>query len=229
MTVSHSVAIALKQTKTIRPYYSSLNQNNQAVDSVLWLVVVNICFIVICLMNMELMKPLVPSGLFCVNIATLLVLSHLYDHYDKKQTIQFFLTNKIINQMNKMFYKIDNQYAKLILNNMTKHDNQYGLGHITIEEKMEKLLFHLSRPYCNKQMMQCILKLDEHIMKLIDADIHSHPSSTGYISDVCFELIHEELDKAEKDILNIKKQSNEDMKNQKNQYKEKLKMTITSD
>ena len=107
MTVSHSVAIALKQTKTIRPYYSSLNQNIQAVDSVLWLVVVNICFIVICLMNMELMKPLVPSGLFCVNIATLLVLS---DHYDKKQTIQFFLTNKIINQMNKMFYKIDNQY-----------------------------------------------------------------------------------------------------------------------
>ena len=41
-----------------------------------------------------------------------------------------------------MFYKIDNQYAKLILNNMTKHDNQYGLGHMTIEEKMEKLLFH---------------------------------------------------------------------------------------
>jgi hypothetical protein len=85
---------------------------------------------------------LVPSGLFCVNIATLLVLSHLYDHYDKKQTIQFFLTHKIINQINKMFYKIDNQYAKLILNNMTKHDNQYGLGHMTIEEKMEKLLFH---------------------------------------------------------------------------------------
>lgn len=224
MTVSHSVAI--KQTKTIRPYYSSLNQNNQAVDSVLWLVVVNICFIVICLMNVELMKPLVPSGLFCVNIATLLVLSHLYD---KNQTIQFFLTNKIINQINKMVYKINNQYAKLILNNMTKHDNQYGLGHITIEEKIEKLLFHLSRPYCNKQMMQCVLKLDNNIIKLIDADIHSHPSSTGYISDVCFELIHEELDKAEKDILNIKKQSNEDMKNQKNQYKEKLKMTITSD
>lgn len=229
MTVSHSVAIALKQTKTIRPYYSSLNQNNQAVDSVLWLVVVNICFIVICLMNVELMKPLVPSGLFCVNIATLLVLSHLYEHYDKNQTIQFFLTNKIINQINKMFYKIDNQYAKLILNNMTKHDNQYGLGHITIEEKMEKLLFHLSRPYCNKQIIKCILKLDNNIIKLIEADIHSHPSSTGYISDVCFELIHEELDKAEKDILNIKKQSNEDMKNQKNQYKEKLKMTITSD
>ena len=124
MTVSHSVAIALKQTKTIRPYYSSLNQNNQAVDSVLWLVVVNICFIVICLMNVELMKPLVPSGLFCVNIATLLVLSHLYDHYDKKQTIQFFLTNKIINQINKMFYKIDNQYAKLILNNMIDEEEK---------------------------------------------------------------------------------------------------------
>ena len=91
MTVSHSVAIALKQTKNIRPYYSSLNQNNQAVDSVLWLVVVNICFIVICLMNVELMKPLVPSGLFCVNIATLLVLSHLYDHYDKKTNNPVFL------------------------------------------------------------------------------------------------------------------------------------------
>jgi hypothetical protein len=229
MPVFHSVSIALKQTKTIRPYYSSLNQNNKVVDSLLWLVVANICFIVICLMNVELMKPLVPSGLFCVNIATLLVLSHLYDHYDKNQTIQFFLTNKIINQINKMVYKINNKYAKLILNNMTKHDNQYGLGHITIEEKIEKLLFHLSRPYCNKQMMQCVLKLDNNIIKLIDADIHSHPSSTDYISDVCFELIHEELDKAEKDILNIKKQSNEDMKNQKNQYKEKLKMTIISD
>ena len=229
MPVFHSVAIALKQTKTIRPYYSSLNQNNQAVDSVFWLVVVNICFIVICFMNMELMKPLVPSGLFCVNIATLLVLSHLYDHYDKNQTIQFFLTNKIINQINKMFYKIDNQYAKLILNNMTKHDNQYGLGHITIEEKMEKLLFHLSRSYCNEQMMKCILKLDDHIIKLIEADINSHPSSTGYISDVCFELIHEELDKAEKNILNIKKQYNEEIKNKKIQYKEKLKMTIISD
>lgn len=198
MPVFHSVSIALKQTKTIRPYYSSLNQNNKVVDSLLWLVVANICFIVICLMNVELMKPLVLSGLFCVNIATLLVLSHLYDHYDKKQTIQFFLTNKIINQINKMFYKID---------------NQYGLGHITIEEKMEKLLFHLSRPYCNKQIIKCILKLDNNIMKLIDADIHSHPSSTGYISDVCFELIHEELDKIEKDILNIKKQYNEEMKN----------------
>lgn len=78
-------------------------------------------------------------------------------------------------------------------------------------------------------MMQCILKLDNNIMKLIDADIHSHPSSTGYISDVCFELIHEELDKAEKNILNIKKQYNEEMKNKKIQYKEKLKMTIISD
>jgi hypothetical protein len=78
-------------------------------------------------------------------------------------------------------------------------------------------------------MMQCVLKLDNNIIKLIDADIHSHPSSTGYISDVCFELIHEELDKAEKDILNIKKQYDEDMKNKKIQYKEKLKMTITSD
>lgn len=46
---------------------------------------------------------------------------------------------------------------------------------------------------------------------------------------MCFELIHEELDKAEKDILNIKKQYDEDMKNKKIQYKEKLKMTITSD
>ena len=110
---------------------------------------------------------------------------------------------------------------------MTKHDNQYGLGHITIEEKIEKLLFHLSRPYCNKQMMQCVLKLDNNIIKLIDADIHSHPSSTGYISDVCFELIHEELDKAEKAISNIKKQYYEDMKNQKIHYKEKLKMTIS--
>ena len=216
----------LKQTKTIRPYHLSLNKNNRELNALLWLVIANICFIVICLMNVEIMKPLVPSGLFCVNVVTMLILSHMDD---ANKTIQFFSTNKIINQINKIFYKIDNQYAKLILNNMTKHDNQYGLGHITIEEKMEKLLFHLSRSYCNEQMMKCILKLDDHIIKLIEADINSHPSSTDYISDVCFELIHEELDKTEKDILNIKKQSNEDMKNQKNQYKEKLKMTIISD
>lgn len=219
----------LKQTKTIRPYHLSLNKNNETLNALLWLVIANICFCVICLMNVEIMKPLVPSGFFCVNIATLLVLSHLDDHHDTNQTIQFFLTNKIINQINKMVYKIDNQYAKLILNNMTKHDNQYGLGHITIEEKMEKLLFHLSRPYCNKQMMKCILKLDDHIIKLIEADINSHPSSTDYISDVCFELIHEELDKVEKEILNIQKQYNKDMKNQKIHYKEKLKMTIVAD
>lgn len=215
-----------KKTKTIRPYHLSLNKNNRELNVLLWLVIANICFIVICLMNVELMKPLVPSGLFCVNAVTMLILSHMDD---ANKTIQFFSTNKIINQINKIFYKIDNQYAKLILNNMTKHDNQYGLGHITIEEKMEKLLFHLSRSYCNEQMMKCILKLDDHIIKLIEADINSHPSSTGYISDVCFELIHEELDKAEKEILNIQKQYNKDMKNQKIHYKEKLKMTITSD
>lgn len=215
-----------KKTKTIRPYHLSLNKNNRELNVLLWLVIANICFIVICLMNVELMKPLVPSGLFCVNAVTMLILSYMDD---ANKTIQFFSTNKIINQINKIFYKIDNQYAKLILNNMTKHDNQYGLGHITIEEKMEKLLFHLSRSYCNEQMMKCILKLDDHIIKLIEADINSHPSSTGYISDVCFELIHEELDKAEKEILNIQKQYNKDMKNQKIHYKEKLKMTITSD
>lgn len=228
MPIFHSVAI--KQTKTIRHYHSSIDKNNTFVNSLLWLIVANICFCVICLMNVEIMKPLVPSGFFCVNIATLLVLSHLDDHHDdKNQTIQFFLTNKIINQINKIFYKIDNQYAKLILNNMTKHDNQYGLGHITIEEKMEKLLFHLSRSYCNEQMMKCILKLDDHIIKLIEADINIHPSSTDYISDVCFELIHEELDKTEKEILNIQKQYNKDMKNQKIHYKEKLKITIAAD
>lgn len=213
-----------KKTKTIRPYHLSLNKNNRELNALLWLVIANICFIVICLMNVELMKPLVPSGLFCVNAVTMLILSYMDD---ANKTIQFFSTNKIINQINKIFYKIDNQYAKLILNNMTKHDNQYGLGHITIEEKMEKLLFHLSRPYCNKQMMKCILKLDDYIIKLIEADINSHPSSTDYISDVCFELIHEELDKTEKDISNIKKQYYEDVKKQEIEYKEQLKIAMT--
>lgn len=106
---------------------------------------------------------------------------------------------KFVKFLNRIFFKIDNQYAKLILDAAFVYD--YNL---TVQNAMRQLIKHIYSPHFNQEMAEEVMMLDNCITMLIDEDLKNNPKQ---ISKSCYDMIYNET-----------KQLNEKFNSLKNQY-----------
>ena len=170
------------------------------------------------------MKPYTQQYVFFTNFATIVILCFMYF---SKQTIQFKLTNKLTEMINQKMSRIDNKYAEIMFNSIIQYLDKYSLHDDNyVNRKISQLLFYTTRPYCNEDMLNRIIKLDQYIVDLIDADIQQNKSN-DYVSPACFDLIFDELDKLEQYILNKQTEYHANYLIQLDQEKEKLRLFVT--
>lgn len=102
----------IQQTKIFRPYDMALEKDHVTFNLLIWTIIVNLCLSLAFIVNYQTMKPYTQLYVFFTNFATLVVLCVMYF---SKQTIQFKLTNKITEMINKKTSHIDNKYAEIML------------------------------------------------------------------------------------------------------------------
>lgn len=170
------------------------------------------------------MKPYTQLYVFFTNFATLVVLCVMYF---SKQTIQFKLTNKITEMINKKTSHIDNKYAEIMLNSIIHYLDKYALyDDEYINRKIGQLLFYSTRPYCDQEMINHTIESDKYIVDLIDVDMKQN-NTKDYVSPACFDLILDELNKLDKYCFNKRQEYYANYLIQLNQEKEKLRLSVT--
>ena len=214
----------IQQTKIVRPYDMVLEKNHVTFNLLIWAIIANFCLSLAFIFNYQAMKPYAQQYVFFTNFATIVILCVMYF---SKQTIQFKLTNKLTEMINQKMSRIDNKYAEIMFNSIIQYLDKYSLHDDNyVNRKISQLLFYTTRPYCNEDMLNRIIKLDQYIVDLIDADIQQNKSN-DYVSPACFDLIFDELDKLEQYILNKQIEYHANYLIQLDQEKEKLRLSVT--
>lgn len=108
------------------------------------------------------------------------------------------LVIKFIKMLNRTFFKIDNQYTKLILDAAFVYDYN-----VTVQNAMRQLTKHISSPYFNKKMAEEVMMLDNCITMLIDEDLKNNPKQ---ISKSCYDMIYSETKQLSEKFVSFKNQ-----------------------
>lgn len=213
----------IQQTKIVRPYDMVLEKDHVTFNLLIWAIIANFCLSLAFIFNYQAMKPYAQQYVFFTNFATIVILCVMYF---SKQTIQFKLTNRLTEMINQKMSHIDNIYAEIMFNSIIQYLDQYPLHDDNYaDRKISQLLFYTTRPYCNEDMLNRIIELDQYIVDLIDADMQQN-NTNEYVSPACFDVILDELDKLEQYILNKQTEYHANYLIQLDQEKEKLRLSV---
>lgn len=125
---------------------------------------------------------------------------------------------KFVKFLNRIFFKIDNQYAKLIIDAAFIYD--YNL---TVQNAMRQLIKHISSPYFNQEMEDEVMVLDNCITMLIDEDLKNNPKQ---ISKSCYDMIYNETKQLDEKFNLFKNQYNMQQELLRKQHAEYLEDTL---
>lgn len=131
---------------------------------------------------------------------------------------KFNLTTIIISFINKIFFKIDNKYANLILDTICLYNNNDTQLY---KSKLSKLLKQTQSPYVNQEMLHEIKELDNKIILLIDEDMKNKINET-HISKACFDIIYSEISDIQKKFDITKEEYQQEQEKIEQQQKEHL-------
>lgn len=125
---------------------------------------------------------------------------------------------KFVKFLNRIFFKIDNQYAKLIIDAAFIYD--YNL---TVQNAMRQLIKHISSPYFNQEMADEVMVLDNCTTMLIDEDLKNNPKQ---ISKSCYDMIYNETKQLDEKFNLFKNQYNMQQELLRKQHAEHLEDTL---
>ena len=125
--------------------------------------------------------------------------------------VAIFFVSCVLYKLNKTYYSVNGLYAKTILKSFLHYSNT---GFISKNQCMRKLwwFFNLYNQSSNPKINNIILDLDNKIKLLIDED--NKINGFGYVvTKACYDVIIEEIKKAEQEINEIKKLKSLEMTN----------------
>lgn len=125
---------------------------------------------------------------------------------------------KFVKFLNRIFFKIDNQYAKLIIDAAFIYD--YNL---TVQNAMRQLIKHISSPYFNQEMADEVIVLDNCITMLINEDLKNNPKQ---ISKSCYDMIYNETKQLDEKFNSLKNQYEMQQELLRKQHAEHLEDTL---
>ena len=128
---------------------------------------------------------------------------------------------KFVKFLNRIFFKIDNQYAKLIIDAAFVYD--YNL---TVQNAMRQLIKHISSPYFNQEMADKVMVLDNCITMLIDEDLKNNPKQ---ISKSYYDMIYNETKQLAEKFVSFKNQYETQQELLRKKHEKHLAETLKTD
>ena len=196
-----------KDTKTIRNYTNAFNYRD-AESAMMICISLTIMSIYVFMLDLE------KNNIY----EFISLLFGLYSLVTIYRLLKLNLVIKFIKMLNRTFFKIDNQYTKLILDAAFVYDYN-----VTVQNAMRQLTKHISSPYFNKEMAEKVMMLDNCITMLIDEDLKNNPKQ---ISKSCYDMIYNETKQLAEKFVSFKNQYEEQQELLKKEHEEHLVETL---